>query len=170
VIRRLQAQRVLLDQAANDIQSLDGVVLELGLGNGRTYDHLRTTLPDHDIFVFEREVQAHPDCIPDADHLFLGDVIDSLGHAKATLGGKAILVHADLGSGDSEANRKFARDALSPALAPLLAKGAYVLSDQPLTLPGAKVVPLPKGIEPGRYHVYRMDDPKAAVRPLNKAA
>ncbi|MEJ0068675.1 MAG: class I SAM-dependent methyltransferase [Pseudomonadota bacterium] len=28
-------------------------MLELGLGNGRTYDHLRSLFPDHEIFVFD---------------------------------------------------------------------------------------------------------------------
>jgi hypothetical protein len=44
-IRRLMAQRALLDWAAQDIASRPGLVLELGLGNGRTYDHLRERLP-----------------------------------------------------------------------------------------------------------------------------
>lgn len=161
-IRRLQAQRDLLNQAAQEIRSVEGVVLELGLGNGRTYDHLRAILPDREIYVFEREVRAHPDCIPDDEHLFLGEVIDNLGLAEQTLGGRAALVHADLGSGDKEANKAFARDILSPALIPLLAKGAYVLSDQPLSLPGAVTLPLPTGMDPNRYHIYRVDAPRSA--------
>jgi len=44
-IRRLEAQRACLDHAAGLIGGLDGVVLELGLGNGRTYDHLRSLFP-----------------------------------------------------------------------------------------------------------------------------
>ena len=40
-IRRLEAQRACLDHAADLIRGRDGAVLELGLGNGRTYDHLR---------------------------------------------------------------------------------------------------------------------------------
>ena len=40
-IRRLEAQRACLDRAAALIAGIDGAVLELGLGNGRTYDHLR---------------------------------------------------------------------------------------------------------------------------------
>ena len=72
-IRRLEAQRV-SRYAAAQIRGMAGPVLELGLGNGRTYDHLRELLPEREIFVFEREVKAHPDCIPDAAHLILGDV------------------------------------------------------------------------------------------------
>jgi S-adenosyl-L-methionine methyltransferase len=43
-IRRLTAQRDLLDWASEEIAP-GGLVLELGLGNGRTYDHLRDRLP-----------------------------------------------------------------------------------------------------------------------------
>jgi hypothetical protein len=169
-IRRLQAQRRLLDQAASDIQSLEGVVLELGLGNGRTYDHLRHVLPNRDIYVFEREVQAHPDCVPEDDHLFLGDVIDGLHRAQKTLRARAVLVHADLGTGDSQASRDFAKNHLSPAIIPLLAEGAQILSDQPLSLPGATQLPLPKGMDADRYHVYRVDGPIEAHKRFHKAA
>ena len=69
VIRRLRAQRACLQRAVEMIRDLPGPVLELGLGNGRTYDHLRQSLPDREIFVFEREVAADPGCLPDAAHL-----------------------------------------------------------------------------------------------------
>ncbi|MDX1738439.1 MAG: class I SAM-dependent methyltransferase, partial [Alphaproteobacteria bacterium] len=54
VIRRLEAQRACLNSAAELVGARVGHVLELGLGNGRTYDHLREILPDREIFVFER--------------------------------------------------------------------------------------------------------------------
>ena len=77
-IRRLQAQRSCLDDAARRIAGLPGIVFELGLGNGRTYDHLREVLPDREIYVFERRVAAHPDCVPPDDKLFLGNVEETL--------------------------------------------------------------------------------------------
>ena len=40
-IRRIGAQRNVLNAVAQRIAAIDGPVLELGLGNGRTYDHLR---------------------------------------------------------------------------------------------------------------------------------
>ncbi len=67
-IRRLQAQRACLDAAAALVAGLPGPVLELGLGNGRTYDHLREILPAREIFVFERRIAAHPASIPDERH------------------------------------------------------------------------------------------------------
>ena len=77
-IRRLEAQRACLNHAAALIAGVDGAVLELGLGNGRTYDHLRALFPDREIFVFDRRVAAHPDCIPDDAHMILGDVRETL--------------------------------------------------------------------------------------------
>ena len=40
-IRRMQAQRDCLNAAAGLIADVPGVVFDLGLGNGRTFDHLR---------------------------------------------------------------------------------------------------------------------------------
>src|SRR5689334_15757612 len=90
-IRRLEAQRACLDQAARLIEGLPGNVLEFGLGNGRTYDHLRERLPDREIYVFERQIAAHPACIPPADHLFLGDFLDTLPRAGVQLGAHTVL-------------------------------------------------------------------------------
>ena len=67
VIRRLQAQRSCIDHAIGLIADNPGPVFEVGLGNGRTYDHLRDLFPGRDIYVFERQVAAHPDCIPPDD-------------------------------------------------------------------------------------------------------
>ncbi|MGA1525970.1 MAG: class I SAM-dependent methyltransferase, partial [Planctomycetota bacterium] len=95
-IRRLMAQKSTLDWAAAEVAGRDGPVLELGLGNGRTYDHLRHILPNRPIYVFEREVAAHPDCVPPDNHLFLGDVMVSLPRAAALLGPTAVLAHVDI--------------------------------------------------------------------------
>ena len=48
------AQRECLNWAAEAVAGVAGPVLELGLGNGRTYDHLRERLPEREIYVFER--------------------------------------------------------------------------------------------------------------------
>ena len=100
VIRRLTAQRDCLGLAAELIAQTQGHVLELGLGNGRTFDHLRSILPRREIFCFDRQVAAHPDCIPDDAHLFLGELEATLPQAVARLGAGAALVHVDIGSGD----------------------------------------------------------------------
>jgi hypothetical protein len=152
-IRRLEAQRACLEYAAGQIQGLPGPVLELGLGNGRTYDHLRELLPEREIFVFERTVNAHPDCIPDPAHLILGEVRATLPRARPRLAGPAALAHLDIGTGDAARNAELAAW-LSDALPPLLAPGAWVASDQILRAPALLAHPPPAGIAPARYFLY----------------
>jgi S-adenosyl-L-methionine methyltransferase len=153
-IRRLQAQRACLDHAAGLIAALDGVVLELGLGNGRTYDHLRSLFPSREIYVCERQVAAHPDCVPPAERLILGDMRETLPTARARLGGRVALAHLDAGSGDDAANRNLAA-ALTPLIVPLLCEGAVLVSDPEITCADLAPLPLPDGVRPGRYHLYR---------------
>ncbi len=153
-IRRVQAQRDCLDEAALAIAGMPGVVLELGLGNGRTYDHLRSILPGREIFAFDRQAAAHPDCIPDDDHLFLGDFLETLPQAARRLGGRVALVHGDIGSGDTAATAALAR-LLAPLLPPLLAPGALVVSDQPLEVSGTSAVTPIRNVPEGRYFMRR---------------
>ena len=153
-IRRLEAQRACLDRAVELLGGVPGHVFELGLGNGRTYDHLRERFPGREIFVFELKISAHPSCIPDGDHLFLGDVLDRLPAVTERFHGSVALVHADIGSGVAEHNRRLAAR-ISPLLPPLLAPGALVVTDQQMTLPAMTPVELPEGVAPGRYHMAR---------------
>lgn len=154
-IRRLEAQRDCLELAARLIGDVPGPVLELGLGNGRTFDHLRALLPQREIFVFDRQVAAHPDCVPDGGHLILGDLRETLPSALARIGAPAALAHCDLGSG-IEADDAALAQFLGPALARLMARGGIVLSDQELELAGSARVSPPAGIDPGRYFILRM--------------
>jgi hypothetical protein len=153
-IRRLEAQRACLGHAAELIRGLDGAVLELGLGNGRTYDHLRTLFPERDIHVCERHVAAHPDCVPPSEMLILGDMRETLPAARGRLGGRVALAHLDVGTGDAAANQALAAE-LTPLVVPLLRQGAVVVSDPPLADPGLAALPLPDGVSAGRYHLYR---------------
>ncbi|TWT15055.1 class I SAM-dependent methyltransferase [Reyranella sp. CPCC 100927] len=153
-IRRMQAQRDCLNWAAAQVRTVRGPVLEVGLGNGRTYDHLRYLLPDHDIYVFEREVHAHPDCVPPDDHLFLGDVHETFPRAAAALAHRAVLIHSDLGTGDHAANMALG-GWLGPALDSLLAPGGYVIVNQPLDVPRWTRLPEPDRVRRDRYFIYR---------------
>lgn len=153
-IRRLEAQRACLDRAAELIADIPGPVFELGLGNGRTYDHLRERFPAREIFVFEMKISAHPDCIPDAEHLFLGDVLEQLPAALPRFRGEVALVHADIGSGVVADNRRLAAS-LSAILPPFLSSGALVVTDQEMSIVGAEALELPASVAPGRYHMAR---------------
>ena len=155
-IRRMSAQRDLLNGAVDQLGDVPGVVFELGLGNGRTYDHLRTCFPSRDIYVFDRRVAAHPDCIPPDDRMVLGDISETLPEAGRRFTGQVALVHNDLGDG-VEANRRAVADLVQDGLAGALAPGGLVISNMPLRLSGTTELPLPDGIKPGRYFVYRAD-------------
>lgn len=153
-IRRMSAQRDCLNRAARLIADLPGPLLEVGLGNGRTYDHLREILPDREIFVFDRRIAAHPDCIPDEAHMFLGDILETLPEAFARIGKKAALIHTDVGTGEKEANLRLA-ETLGPLYDSLIAPGGIIASDQPIPVARWQELPLPDGVRPGRYHIYR---------------
>jgi hypothetical protein len=152
-IRRLEAQRACLGRAAELIGDLPGAILELGLGNGRTYDHLREILPARDIYVCERQVAAHPDCIPPDGRLLLGDMFATLP-AATFLTGKLALAHFDAGTGDAAANRDLAAG-LRPLILPLLREGGMLATQQAMDGAGLEPLPLPEGVPPGRYHLYR---------------
>ena len=153
-IRRLEAQRACLGLAAQLVGDLDGALLELGLGNGRTYDHLRELFPGRDIFVCERCVAAHPDCIPPDQFLILGDMRETLPAARNDLAGRIVLAHLDPATGDVEGSRTLVHD-LAPLIAPLLRQGGVLVSEPAIDLPGLAVLALPPGVAPGRYHMYR---------------
>lgn len=153
-IRRLEAQRACLNLAARLIQDLDGDVLELGLGNGRTYDHLRQLFPNRKIYVFERRLAPHPDCLPPAELLLLGDMRDTLQTARQLLGGRVVLAHLDPATGDVAASRALAAE-LAPMIAPLLRSGGVLVSEPAIVGGGLNSMALPEGVSPGRYHVYR---------------
>ena len=155
-IRRVSAQRDCLNMARDLIADLPGPVLELGLGNGRTYDHLRELLPDREIFVFDRRVAAHPDCIPDDDHMILGDITDTLASAADRLGGRAALAHCDIGTGEKESNARLIA-AIAPLVNALMLPGGIVCSDQEYTVANWAEQPLPDGVRPGRYFINRVE-------------
>jgi hypothetical protein len=152
-IRRMQAQRLLIDHAGRAITEVAGPVLELGLGNGRTYHHLREKLPERRIIAFDIKLTAHPDSIPTAENLVLGDIRET---ARGFVGVGAALVHSDLGSGVPGLDEETLR--WLPALVPkLLRKGGLAVSGLALDDPQLVSQPLPDGIAEGRYRLYRKE-------------
>ena len=129
-------------------------MLELGLGNGRTYDHLRELFPDRKIYVCERTVAAHPDCVPPAELLLLGDMRETLPAVRARLGERVALAHLDPGTGDIAASQALAAE-LAPLIVPLLRLDGVLVSEPAVTADELSALPLPDGIAPGRYNLYR---------------
>ncbi|MCO5062864.1 MAG: class I SAM-dependent methyltransferase [Rhizobiaceae bacterium] len=151
---RLVAQDACLGWAFREIEAMPGVVFELGLGHGRTYDHLRTHLPDRDIYVFDRELDCFEDCTPPENRMIVGDMRDTVPAAAERFAGQVALLHADTGSYGDEHNSAM-QQLLSAAVAPALAPGGLLVSDLNLDVPGTQPVPLPPGATEGRYFIYR---------------
>ncbi len=150
-LRRLIAQRDGIDWAAAAVAGVPGDVVDIGLGYGRTWDHLRARLPGRRIWAIDRRVDCHPDCRPPEADLLLGEAGPMLDRLAAT-GARMALAHYDLGFGDEAADVAEAA-ALSPRVAAVMTPGGIVVSAQPLT--GLSPLPGPAGIPPGRYLFYR---------------
>jgi hypothetical protein len=129
-------------------------VLELGLGNGRTFDHLREILPDREIFVFDRSVSAHPASIPDGEHMIIGEIRETLAFCGPRVRAPAALVHCDLGTGDPTADLAKATW-LAPLVAERTAPGGFVATGIVLDMPGFEEQPRTREAELGRYWLYR---------------
>lgn len=153
-IRRLEAQRLVLNWAAASIEGREGLVLELGLGNGRTYDHLREILPGRTIYAFDRAAMANPRSLPPQDRLVLGEMRETLPAFAARHGRGAELIHVDATTGVAERDR-VALAWLPAQVAALAADGALVLSGSPLDHEALRAVGLPDGVPVGRYFAYR---------------
>ena len=151
MLRRFTAQRDGLNWAAAEIAGVAGDVLDMGLGNGRTYDHLRETLPDRRVWVIDRVLQCHPSCVPPEEDFLQGEAVPMLERLKAE-GHKIVLAHYDFGFGVKEQDVAEAA-AMSPVIASVMAKGGIVVSGQPLV--GYEELKGPEGIPEGRYLFYR---------------
>jgi hypothetical protein len=155
MIARLTAQRALLDEAARRIGDRPGCVFELGLGSGRTYDHLRQVFPGREIFAFDRAIAAHPKCIPDGDHVILGEIRETLQFCGPRIPGKPVFIHVDLGSGDPTQDL-ITRAWLSPLVAQWCAPGTLVLADRPLDGPWREL-PRPAGIPDSGHRLLQAE-------------
>ncbi|WP_415919741.1 class I SAM-dependent methyltransferase [Tateyamaria sp. SN6-1] len=148
--RRLTAQIDGINWAAAKIADTPGDVLEMGLGNGRTYDHLRQEITDRRIWVIDRILKSHPSCIPPAADFLEGEAQDMLARLRDA-GHKMALAHYDFGFGVKEKDVAEGA-ALSPHIAAVMAPGGLILSQQPLT--GFTQIAGPDTVDPERYLFY----------------
>ena len=140
-IARLVVQRACIDSAAQRTAQAVGDVWELGLGNGRTYDHLVDRFPGRDIVVFDRQMMAHPDCVPPDAMMRLGDFHDTIAAEAQRRRASVAVIHADIGSGDITQSRALGRW-LAPHAVQALAPGGYLIGDQPMDDPALEPIAL----------------------------
>ncbi|RWD65527.1 MAG: hypothetical protein EOS36_07450 [Mesorhizobium sp.] len=152
MIARLTTQRRALERAAQEIRGLPGPVLEIGLGKGRTYSHLRKLFPERRIIAFDRDLHAPADAAPAGTDLVLGDFRETL----SALSGRAsaVLAHADFGSEDP------IRDAaqagwLAALIDALMAPGGLVVSDR--VMQSSRWTALPFDTPDWPYFLWRVN-------------
>jgi len=152
VLRRLTAQRDILNHLATDLTlPSTGAILEVGLGNGRTFDHLREIFPARRIVAFDRVLAAHASSIPDPGNLILGEIMQT---ARSFAGGGAAVVHVDIGTGYPDKDAE-TLTWLPDLTVSLLAPSGIAASGLPLQTPALCPLPLPPGIAADRYFLYR---------------
>ena len=150
-IRRLSAQRDILNHVHTDMDLPPGPVMEIGLGNGRTFNHLRELFPDRRIVAFDRAMGAHASSVPEEKDMVIGEIAQT---AQAYLGIEAALVHADIGTGYPE------KDAvtltwLPQLVAGMLVEGGVAISGLPLEEKTLNPLPVPASVPTDRYFLYR---------------
>lgn len=151
-IRRLSAQRDILNHVQGDLElPADGPVMEIGLGNGRTFNHLRELFPDRRIVAFDRAMGAHASSVPEDGNLVIGEIDQT---AKDWVGIGAALVHADIGTGYDEKDAVTLRW-LPQIVAGMLASGGIAVSGLPLQEPSLNPLPVPPSVPRDRYFLYR---------------
>ena len=153
-IRRMTAQRDCLNNAASLVTHVPGTVFELGLGNGRTYDHLRQLFPDRDVYVFDRVIADFTSCMPPENMLFLGEISDTLLRAEKIFQKTIALVHYDLGLYRDKAISKRAAT-VARLLIPLVTAGGVIVSNHKMSVENWVQLPEPPGVKQGRYFLYR---------------
>jgi trans-aconitate methyltransferase len=150
-IRRMTAQRDILDHVCAEVAAMEGPVVELGLGNGRTFHHLRERLPGRRIMAFDRALAAHASSIPEDGNLVLGEIRETAGRF---VGIDAALVHADIGTGYED------RDAVTLTWLPeltagMLRIGGIAVSGLALDHPQLLKLSPPPSVPADRYFIYR---------------
>lgn len=152
MMRRLTAQKLGLEWAAELTQIMAGDALEIGLGNGRTYDHLRGILPNRRVWVIDRILQCHPSCVPPKEDFIMGEAEDVLAKLK-TMQSKIVLAHYDFGTGIKEQDVAEAAR-LSPMIADIMVPSGIIVSGQPLV--GIAQLEGPENIAADRYYFYKI--------------
>ncbi|MFD1744961.1 class I SAM-dependent methyltransferase [Rhizobium helianthi] len=150
-INRMSAQRDLLNHVRDDLAIPEGPIFEIGLGNGRTFSHLRENFPNRRVIAFDRKLASHNSATPDPQDFVEGEIRES---GQAFIGAGAALVHADIGTGYDD------KDAITMTWLPqmvagMLTTGGVAVSGLPLEHPHLEELPRLPTVAEGRYFHYR---------------
>jgi hypothetical protein len=79
---------------------------------------------------------------------------ETLPALRGQLANRVVLAHLDPGNGDIAASEALANE-VTPLIVPLLRLNGVLVSEPAITDEQLSALPLPCGIEPGRYNLYR---------------
>lgn len=147
--RRLTAQIDGINWAIEQTKNVEGDILEMGLGNGRTYDHLRE-YSDRRIWVIDRILQCHPSCVPPKADFLKGEA-DEMLKKLAHDGTKIAFAHYDFGFGDKAQDIENGKR-LSKLIKEVMTPGGIVASQEPME--NFTRIKGPDTIAPDRYLFY----------------
>lgn len=148
--RRISAQIDGLNWALAQVKDTPGDTLELGLGNGRTYDHLREYGDGRRIWVVDRQLNCHHTCVPPQEDYLEGEA-DAMMQRLHQNGHRIALAHYELGIGVRPKDEEEAAR-LSPFLVQLMVPGGIIVSQQPIM--GVPQIGGPDTIAKDRYLFY----------------
>ena len=117
-IAYFKALTQVLDQAAAAASGLEGPILVIGLGNGRSLDHLREKLPGRRFLAYDLEDRAHPRSRPDSRDLFLQSAGSGIEDVLGAPDAPPALIHCDFRHALDFAAGGFSFQRLAEALCP----------------------------------------------------
>ena len=151
---RFLTQWAVLDRAVEIIAELDGIIVELGLGKGRTFDHLRERMPDREIFVFDHELSCEREFAPSSEFWVFGDIKSTLPKFCEPRRGKVALVHSDIGSRDRKRDMPLV-EFVAGHLSLIMKDGGVIASDRPMPGNGWSILPELQEMKRFPYYMYR---------------
>ncbi len=128
LVRRMQTQRAVLNFAIAKIKSenIDGSIVELGLGSGRTFDHLRENFPGRTLFTFDWEMEATKDCYPEKSQFIKGEIQKTFPKFAMGKNSSCCFMHIDIGTRDRQRDKDLYASLTDSVVAILCDRGLLV--------------------------------------------
>ena len=152
---RFLSQAAAINEAAEHLTDVPGVIIELGLGKGRTFDHLRERFPDREIYVFDRELSCEQEYAPPHKYRVFGDIRKTLPSFCNRFHGQVAFAHSDIGTKDRQKDAPLTQFVVSQLTQLLTLEGALLASDRPMEAEQWHELPLLPEFKVWRYHMYR---------------
>ena len=152
-ILRQISQKACLDYGINMARKVNGHVVELGLGMGYTFDHLRRSFTARQLYAFDLELFTHKKLTPFETQLRLGDIRETFPRFAKHNFQKVALLHIDIRTNN------FKRDTavysrVEAAIEEAMAPNGIVVSDRELNLNGFKLGPPLAATQDWPYFLY----------------